>query len=356
MQLKCTWLLPLLPALASAQLSEIGCRNLRSAFTSFGFSTTPITITTTAKTTSAIAATTGSTLNSLAQCGCSFAVSANANQIATATCGISRTSNSSAVFSVLSLSISNPPITLGSLPAVLAVSTGNAPGFEWLSNLSLTNNALRGNALMKGEQLPTRTANLNVSFNPTLRQFPGLGNGVDENSLPPFYSFLTVDQTGNPDICCPPSYTEEIPMTCIPEARTCTGRKTDIATPDLANPNAQTSNPSSVDPTVKSASENSETSKSTTSTVSSASIPSNVDSNSDGLLSSVGTDGTQRLSTGLVIAIVLASVITAGALLMGGYAYVMRERQKPVVMVVDEQEQEWGQEDLDGEGPFIVTG
>ncbi|KAI8832911.1 hypothetical protein BJ741DRAFT_613116 [Chytriomyces cf. hyalinus JEL632] len=351
MQLKCTWLLPLLPVLASAQLSESGCRNLRSAFTSFGFSTTPITTTTTAKTTSATAATTGSTLNSLVQCGCSFAVSANANQIATATCGISRTSNTSAVFSVLSLSISNPPITLGSLPAVLAVSTGNAPGFEWLSNLSLTNNALRGNALMKGEQLPTRTANLNVSFNPTLRQFPGLGNGFDENSLPPFYSFLTVDQTGNPDICCPPSYTEEIPMTCIPEARTCTGRKTDVASPDLANPNAQNSNSSSVDLTMNTASENSETLTPTTSTLSSDSIPSNVDSNSDGLR----TDGAQRLSTGLVIAIVLASVITAGALLMGGYAYVMRERQKPVVMVVDEQEQEWGQEELDGEGPFIVT-
>ncbi|KAJ3233367.1 hypothetical protein HDU81_002300 [Chytriomyces hyalinus] len=355
MQLKCTWILPLLPIIASAQLSEIGCRNLRSAFTSFGFSTTPIS-TSIAKTTSAVVAATGSTLNSLAQCGCPFAVSANANQVATATCGISRTSNNSAVFSVLSLSISNPPITLGSLPAVLAVSTGNAPGFEWLSDLSLTNNALRGNALMKGEQLPTRTANLNVSFNPTLKKFPGVGNGIDENSLPPYYSFLTVDQTGNPDICCPPSYSEEIPMTCIPEAHPCTGRKTDVVTPDLANPNAQSANPSSIDSTVNTASENSESSKPSTSTLHSALIPTNVDSNSNGLVNSVGTDGTQRLSTGLVMAIVLASVIAAGALFMGGYAYVMRERQKPIVMVVDEQEQEWGQEEeIHGEGPFIVT-
>ncbi|KAJ3285115.1 hypothetical protein HDU79_007583 [Rhizoclosmatium sp. JEL0117] len=291
-----------LAATVQAQISATGCSNLRSVFTSFGF--------TTADTAAVNAAFTG--------CGCSFSVTATGSASAGATCY--QPTDPAVPWSVQSISVSAPPTTLSSFPPVLLSTPSNAVGFEWLQRLSFTNNAISGNILLQAEELPTRTSAFDISNNPNLAQWPALNS----QGTVPNLSFTTITMNGDSQLCCP----VQAGISCVPSTLpACSASGARItSTTGIAAPRATTTTAGVVQPAQTQP----------------------VDSSSDAATTTVGVYVKPTLipyvspinAPGTIFVLFLAALMFGGGLLMGVYFYIVRRNQKPVQLKDDDVELE----------------
>ncbi|KAI8610635.1 hypothetical protein BC830DRAFT_1144801 [Chytriomyces sp. MP71] len=194
------WLLILLLSqLSAGQISAAACANLATVFETFGFTTqlSPFN-------------------NTFPECGCNFTITVPTESVASAQCSKTK---AHPLYSVDSITISKPPISLQSFPPLLINASGNSEGFEYLHSLSFTNEALQGFALINGEFLPSRTLLIDISNNTNLAPWPGL----DSQGHTPYYSFVTVIQEGVRGACCPPPGNADLTVDCMPLAAVCTG-------------------------------------------------------------------------------------------------------------------------------------
>ncbi|KAI8844117.1 hypothetical protein BJ741DRAFT_590097 [Chytriomyces cf. hyalinus JEL632] len=179
---------------AHAQLTKSGCANLESVFLAFGYETT------------------ATTKDMFRGCGCDFAVSIPRGSSAEAECADSSDGPNA---SVDSITISNPPLIRRTFPSALVKSKGNSAGFEYLRELTFTDEALKGAALSQAEMLPSLTRKIDISNNKDLEPWPGL----TADGSKPFYSFEQVTQRNVPNACCPPGTPDAI--TCFPSSSIC---------------------------------------------------------------------------------------------------------------------------------------
>ncbi|KAJ3220733.1 hypothetical protein HDU81_011220 [Chytriomyces hyalinus] len=179
---------------AQAQLTKTGCANLESVFLAFGYETT------------------STTKDMFRGCGCDFAVTIPRGSMAEAECADTGDIPNTSVDSIF---ISNPPLIRRTFPSALVKAKGNSIGFEFLRQLTFTDEALRGSALTQGEMLPSLTAKIDISNNKELEPWPG----VNPDGSKPFYSFVEVTQRNVPNACCPPGTPDAI--TCFPSSSVC---------------------------------------------------------------------------------------------------------------------------------------
>ncbi|KAJ3285116.1 hypothetical protein HDU79_007584 [Rhizoclosmatium sp. JEL0117] len=295
-----------------AQITPAACSNLQSFIGAWGFKTTNQT----------------SVNDYWTNCGCKFVVTIPKESTVAATCFLSNASR----WSIYSIAISNPPITLGSLPAFFTVD--GTDGFIDFFSLSLTNNSLHGNALARGQWFPPRTGTVDVSYNPLLNPWPGL----DSQGGLTYYSPTKIIQNGNPNICCPPLPPVPFPSnkTCIPACSTCTAIMDQTITPDVVNPtfNGDLTDLPAVPASTTAVDIN------TTTTAGSGAVLDNGNVGDQG-----GAGSSNTLSTGMIVLIVFGTVIGAGVVVFGVIAQFTRGRQKPVVIL----DEDWDA-DLDNVG------
>ncbi|KAJ3408398.1 hypothetical protein HDU80_005902 [Chytriomyces hyalinus] len=179
---------------AQAQLTKTGCANLESVFLAFGYETTT------------------TTKDMFRGCGCDFAVTIPRGSMAEAECADTGDVPNTSVDSIF---ISNPPLIRRTFPSALVKTKGNSIGFEFLRQLTFTDDALRGSALTQGEMLPSLTAKIDISNNKDLEPWPG----VNADGSKPYYSFIEVTQRNVPNACCPPGTPDAI--TCFPSSSVC---------------------------------------------------------------------------------------------------------------------------------------
>ncbi|KAJ3225693.1 hypothetical protein HDU81_007698 [Chytriomyces hyalinus] len=148
-------------------------------------------------------------------CGCDFAVTIPRGSSAEAECADSSDGPNA---SVDSITISNPPLIRRTFPSALVKSKGNSAGFEYLRELTFTDEALKGAALSQAEMLPSLTRKIDISNNKDLEPWPGL----TADGSKPFYSFEQVTQRNVPNPCCPPGTPDAI--TCFPSSSICKGK------------------------------------------------------------------------------------------------------------------------------------
>ncbi|KAJ3245021.1 hypothetical protein HDU78_010076 [Chytriomyces hyalinus] len=182
---------------AHAQLTKSGCANLESVFLAFGYETT------------------ATTKDMFRGCGCDFAVTIPRGSLAEAECADSSDGPNA---SVDSITISNPPLIRRTFPSALVKSKGNSAGFEYLRELTFSDEALKGAALSQAEMLPSLTRKIDISNNKDLEPWPGL----TADGSKPFYSFEQVTQRNVPNACCPPGTPDAI--TCFPSSSICKGK------------------------------------------------------------------------------------------------------------------------------------
>ncbi|KAI8610636.1 hypothetical protein BC830DRAFT_1172560 [Chytriomyces sp. MP71] len=309
-------------AAAANSLTAVGCSNLKSVFTSFGFQASDTTAVSTQWT----------------DCGCKFNVALTGAQKAAANCGATTGDTDVVVgaWTVFAISVANPPQTLQTFPAVLITPNqgpgANPEGFTRLTTLSFTNKALNGNALIDAQLLPSWTQTIDISDNPGLATWPRYGT----DGQWPGISITSITQNNDGATCCPQNQSANVTVACTPAPTvSCTGQ---ILAANATTTTTLVSSVASTSATTAGASGSAPPASSTAFTTTAAAT--GVKTDALGNVVSTSTDVpfvSPPSAPGSIIIIAVFASLIVGALIVGTITWYAMKNQKQVVVPVDDE-------------------